>query len=339
MAIALTEYVLHIRPSAKILFAGATAGLESQIVPRSGYQLRTINIGGLKSVGVKKTVSTLIQLLPGLVRALGIVRDFNPSLIVGVGGYASGLFMMAGKLLRMPLLLIEPNVYPGLTNRILARIVDKAAVAYEETARWFGPKAAVTGIPVRREFFSVAPPMAIRESLHLLVFGGSRGSVPINTLLCQTLPNLPTEDLRIVHQTGPADYDRVLDIYKQHQFEARILKYIEDMPSFFADADIILSRAGASTVAEVTAAGRASLLIPLPHATDDHQRKNAEALASRGAAMVLKQHETSAKTLAEVILSLQGNRGRLVEMATASKQMAKPNSTEDIVRLMEEIAI
>jgi UDP-N-acetylglucosamine--N-acetylmuramyl-(pentapeptide) pyrophosphoryl-undecaprenol N-acetylglucosamine transferase len=247
--------------------------------------------------------------------------------------------MMAGKLLRIPLLLIEPNVYPGLTNRILARVVDKAAVAYEETAQWFGPKAMVTGIPVRREFFTVNPPSAIRESLHLLVFGGSRGSVPINTLMCQALPNLGKVDLKVVHQTGSADHDRVFDMYTRHRFEATILKYIENMPSCFSDADLILSRAGASTVAEITAAGRASLLIPLPHATDDHQLKNAEALASRGAALVLKQQETSAETLVEVILSLKDNRKRLIEMASASKRMAKPNSTEDIVELMEEISL
>jgi len=178
---------------------------------------------------------------------------------------------------------------------------------------------------------------AAQESLHLLIFGGSRGSVPINTLLCQALSHLQEADLQIVHQTGIADYDRVLETYNQYGLNARVLQYLEDMPSFFADADIILSRAGASTVAEVTAAGRASLLIPLPHATDDHQRKNAEALAARGAAMVLNQHETSGNQLAEIILSLQQDREKLVEMATASKQMAKPNSTEDIVRLMEEI--
>jgi len=339
MAIAIADHIQAHNPSTEILFAGATAGLESQIVPRHGYQLKTIDIGGLKSVGIKKTLATLFQLIPGMVDANRIVRDFAPSLIVGVGGYASGLFMLAGKLSRIPLLLIEPNVYPGLTNRVLARWVDRAAVAYEETSSWFGDQAAVTGIPVREEFFKVAPVTESRGPLRLLVFGGSRGSVPINTLLCEALPYLSEDSVRIVHQTGYADYDRVADIYAGLQFKAKILEYIEDMPAFFAHADVILSRAGASTVAEVTAAGRPSLLIPLPHATDDHQRKNAEALAARGAALVLDQHETSGESLANTIQSLGNDRKSLARMAAASKRLAKPDSIEEIVSLMEEIVL
>lgn len=339
MALAIADYIRANRPCTKILFAGAVEGMESQILPRRGYPLKTIDIGGLKSVGTRKTLTTLFQLLPGLIAAKRIVRDFAPSLMVGVGGYASGLFMLAGRLSRVPLLLIEPNVYPGLTNRILARWVDRAAVAYEETAGWFGDKASVTGIPVREEFFRVAPATGSQGPLRLLVFGGSRGSVPINALVCEALPHLSKESVQIAHQTGFADYRRVVEIYRRYQFEARVVEYIEDMPGFFADAEVILSRAGASTVAEVTAAGRPSLLIPLPHATDDHQRKNAEALVDRGAALVFDQHETSGQKLAHTIQSLGSDRTRLAKMAAASKRLAKPNSTREIANLMEEIVL
>jgi UDP-N-acetylglucosamine--N-acetylmuramyl-(pentapeptide) pyrophosphoryl-undecaprenol N-acetylglucosamine transferase len=339
MAIALADLIQAKNPSVKILFAGAAAGLESQILPHSEYELKTIQIGGLKSVGLRKALTTLVQLIPGMFTANRIVRNFGPSLIVGVGGYASALFMVAGKVSSIPLLLIEPNVFPGFTNRILARWVDKAAVAYEETATWFGTKATITGIPVRDEFFTTAPATEPQGPLRLLVFGGSRGSVPINDLLCEALPHLSHDTVKIVHQTGYADYKRVAALYENERFDAEVLEYIEDMPSYFANTDVIVSRAGASTVAEVTAAGRPSILIPLPHATDDHQRKNAEALASRGAALLLDQHKTSGQELADTIVSLQNDRKRLTKMAEASRKLARPNSTAEIVKLMEQIAL
>jgi len=337
MAIAIADHIHSHNPAAKTLFAGATAGLESQIIPLTKYPLKTIEIGGLKGVGFSKTFKTLFQLLPGFLAARRIVREFGPNLIVGVGGYASGLFMLAGRLSKIPLLLIEPNVVPGLTNRILARWVDKAAVAYEETARWFGERAVLTGIPVREKFFQVEPGTEFEGPLRILVFGGSRGSVPINELFCKALPYLDTTRLEIVHQTGITDYNRVSEIYRNHRFDAQVRKYIDDMPAAFANSDLIISRSGASTVAEVTAAGRPSLLIPFPQATDDHQRKNAEALADRGAALVLDQRRTSGENLARVIQMLDNDRTKLVQMATASKKLARPESTLKIVNLMEAL--
>jgi UDP-N-acetylglucosamine--N-acetylmuramyl-(pentapeptide) pyrophosphoryl-undecaprenol N-acetylglucosamine transferase len=170
------------------------------------------------------------------------------------------------------------------------------------------------------------------------VFGGSRGSVPINTLVCEALPYLDQENIKIVHQTGEADYDRVKTLYANHQFPAEVRQYIEDMPSYFATTDLIISRSGASTVAEITASGRPSILIPLPHATDDHQRKNAEALSVRGAAVMLDQHGASGETLAKMIQSLAKERRQLVEMASQSKRLSRPNSTREIVKLMAELS-
>jgi UDP-N-acetylglucosamine--N-acetylmuramyl-(pentapeptide) pyrophosphoryl-undecaprenol N-acetylglucosamine transferase len=337
MALAIADCILSSTPSTKVLFAGATEGLESQIVPRSGYQLETIDIGGLKSVGIKKTLMTFFQLLPGMFKASRIVRDFNPSIIVGVGGYASGLFMLAGRLKQIPLLLIEPNAYPGMTNRIVARWVDKAVVAYEETARWFGEKATLSGIPVRKEFFDIAPVTDAQGPLRLLVFGGSRGSVPINTLVCEALPHLDQESVKIVHQTGLADYDRVNGLYAEQNFPAEIMEYIEDMPFYFAWADLIISRSGASTIAEITASGRPALLIPLPHATDDHQRKNAEALSARGAARLLDQYRSSGQTLADEIQKLGKDRRLLVGMAASSRSLSKPTSTLEIAKIVERV--
>jgi len=338
MAIALADYIRDYQPPVEVLFAGAKTGLESQILPRIGYRLETIDIGGLKKVGLRKSLTTLARLVPGLAAARRIVREFAPSIIVGVGGYASGPFMLAGRLSQIPLLLIEPNVYPGLTNRIVARWVHRAAVAYEETAGWFGDKAVLTGIPVRSEFYRVPPPVESGGPLRLLLFGGSRGSVPINTLVCEALPFLDSDSIQIVHQTGFADNKRVASAYAKEKFDATILDYIEDMPSSFAEAELILSRAGASTVAEITAAGRPSLLIPLPHATDNHQHRNAQALAARGAALLLDQFETSGEKLALTLDSLRKNRARLSKMAEASRRLARPTSTQEIIHLMEEIS-
>jgi UDP-N-acetylglucosamine--N-acetylmuramyl-(pentapeptide) pyrophosphoryl-undecaprenol N-acetylglucosamine transferase len=257
--------------------------------------------------------------------------------VVGVGGYSSGPVVLAAWLLRIPTLIIEPNVYPGFANRILSRFASRAAVAFEETAGWFGRKARVTGVPVRSEFFEVPAQATPRTPPTLLVYGGSRGSQPINKLIVEALPFLSPEKVSIIHQTGPQNYEEVSARYEDNGFPAEVLPYIDNMPGYFAKADLVLCRAGASTMAEITAAGKPAILIPFPHATDDHQRKNAEALAVRGAAVLLHQKSTDGQQLGTVIKELTGESERLTSMSTESRRLAKPGATDSIVNLMEEI--
>ena len=338
MAVALAKEIERREWDTQILFVGTRRGVEEKVLPALGFQLRTINIGGLKGVGLWRAAVSLLQFPGSLLASRRIINEFSPSIVVGLGGYSSGPVMLAGKILGLPSLLIEPNVHPGLANRIVGRWVDRAAVAFQETAQWFGEKACLTGIPVRPEFQTIKTEVSYQGPLRLLIFGGSQGSHPINRLVCEALPFLTRGEVSIVHQTGLPDYFSVKKAHEACRFESEVIDFIQDMPSYFSRSDLILSRSGASTVAEIAAAGRPSLLIPLPHAADDHQRKNARALADQKAARVLEQKETNGRELAELIMQLAADRAGLQRMAEASKKLARPTSRELIVELMKDLA-
>jgi len=339
MAVALARELEKQNPGVEVLFVGARKGMGNDIVPALGFRFQTLNIGGIKGVGLFRAVVSLLQIPGSLLSSRRMIQEFCPSIMVGLGGYSSGPIMLVGKALGFPALLIEPNVQPGFTNRVLKPWVDAAAVAFEETARWFGNKARLTGIPVRQEFHEVSSKVSAGGPLCLLVFGGSQGSSPMNQLVCQALPFLPpTGEIKIVHQTGLTDYSSVKERYKQAGFEAEVIDFIQDMPAYFSGADLILSRAGASTVAEIAAAGKPSILIPLPHATDDHQRMNARALVQKRAALSLEETETTGEELASLLVELAQTRDRLDQMAQASRELAHPESRTKIIELMEEVA-
>jgi UDP-N-acetylglucosamine--N-acetylmuramyl-(pentapeptide) pyrophosphoryl-undecaprenol N-acetylglucosamine transferase len=338
MAVALAQELRRNDPGCEILFVGTRQGLEAQLVEPLGFRLETVKIGGLNRVGLTKALATLLRLPFTTVQGARIVRRFSPSVIVGVGGYSSGPVVLGGKLAGFPSVVIEPNAYPGLANRLLARWVDGAAIAFEEAAERFGAKARLTGIPIRREFFSIESTIGDYGSLRLLVFGGSQGSRPINLLMCEAIKWLPEDRVAIVHQTGKADHEQVKSIYSEIGRKAEVVDFIHEMPDVFARTDLILARAGASTVAELTAAAKASILIPFPKAADDHQRHNALALEKRHAAVVLEQEKTTGKELAEAVLRLAGNREELRRMSAASKQLARPDSVEKILELIQEVA-
>ncbi len=338
MAVAVAQQLAERHPGIEIVFAGTRQGLESRIVPRFGYRLETIQIGGLKNVGPKRIAQTVWQLPVSTLASLRIVRRFRPQAVAGVGGYSSGPLVLAASLLRVPSLVIEPNVHPGLANRLVKRFIRKAAVAYTETARWFGAKAVLTGVPIREEFFAQRDHDFRRKPLTVLIFGGSRGSRPLNQLVLGALAGLDTPSIRLIHQTGPEHFEAVFEGYRSHRVDREVLPYIEDMPRYFARADLIVSRAGASTIAEITAAGRPALLVPFPHAADDHQTKNARALEARGAALTLEERTASGESLAGKIRELEANRNRLEEMANASRATSRPGAAGAVAELMEEIA-
>jgi UDP-N-acetylglucosamine--N-acetylmuramyl-(pentapeptide) pyrophosphoryl-undecaprenol N-acetylglucosamine transferase len=337
MAVALARELKKQKPDVEVLFVGARGGMGKDIVAALGFRFQTIKIGGFKGVGLFRAAATVLQIPGSLLSSMRIIKDFCPSIIVGLGGYVSGPIMLTGRTLGLPSLLIEPNVQPGFTNRVLARWVDGAAVAFEETVQPFGNKARLTGIPVRQEFHQISSKIATSGPLRLLIFGGSQGSSPINRLVCEALPFLPSGEITVVHQTGLGDYFSVKERYKQAGFEAEVIDFIQDMPAYFDRADLILSRAGASTVAEIAAAGRPSVLIPLPHAADDHQRRNAQALVEKEAALSLEQSETTGQELASLLVELAKDRPRLHQMAQASRRFAHHDSRRRIIEFMEEL--
>ncbi|PYR03443.1 MAG: hypothetical protein DMF97_02030 [Acidobacteria bacterium] len=275
----------------------------------------------------------------GLADAWRLVSRRRPDLVIGVGGYSSGPVVLVAALRRVPTMLLEQNAVPGLTNRLLAHVVRSAAVTFESTRQFFGSRAFVSGNPVRPEFLaSVGPrqepaPDDRAPVTQVLVFGGSQGAHAINVAMVAAAALLATSSprLRLVHQTGERDVDMVRDAYRRAGLEAEVEPFLYDMRRQLARADVVVCRAGATTLAEITAAGKAAILIPLPTATDDHQRKNAEALSAAGGAEVLLQPQATGAALAQRILDLARDADRRRRLAAAARSLARPDAAMVIV--------
>ncbi len=332
---------LRARFHADVLFIGTAHGLENRLVPAAGFPLARVQVGALKRVSLATRLKTLAELPQAVYAAAVILRDFGAQVVIGVGGYASGPAMMAAAVAGLPALAFEPNVVPGFANRIVAPMVSLAAVHFEETARYFR-RARVTGVPVRREFFN-QPPLAARaphQRPTLLIFGGSQGAAALNRVFVEALPVLKARvaGIHLVHQTGERDYNQAQAAYLQAGISAEVYPFIEEMPAAFGRADLIVCRSGASTVAEVTAAGRPAIFVPFPKATDDHQRRNAEVLVQAGAALFLPESQLTSERLVDTVATLLGDRARLVAMAEGARRLAHADAAEEIAAMAARLA-
>jgi UDP-N-acetylglucosamine--N-acetylmuramyl-(pentapeptide) pyrophosphoryl-undecaprenol N-acetylglucosamine transferase len=319
-----------------VVIVGTERGMETKLVPQAGLPLETIRVAGLKGMGGAKLFKNVAVLPAGLWDSEKIMRRYKFSAAFGVGGYASGPMILLARLHGIPSVIFEPNVEPGFTNRLLAGISTRVACGFQETANRFGTKAVATGIPVRKEFFA-APRAEHREPFRILITGGSRGALPINRAVIDSLDLLmPRKNqLFIVHQTGERDYNAVRVAYARREFRAEVVPFIENMAERFAQADLIVCRSGAITVAEVAAAGRAAIFIPFGAATDAHQTRNAEAMQNAGAARLLPQTELTPERLTQEIFSLLDQPRRITEMEECARKLARPNAVEDIVNMIE----
>jgi UDP-N-acetylglucosamine--N-acetylmuramyl-(pentapeptide) pyrophosphoryl-undecaprenol N-acetylglucosamine transferase len=322
----------------EVLFIGTARGLETRIVPREGFKLELIEAAALKNVSWARRVKALLMLPRSFLVVRSLIRRFKPHVVIGVGGYSSGPVVMVASLMGVPTMVAESNALPGFTNRSLARFVRAAAVAFEEAQAFFGAKAEITGNPVRAEFFSI-PKKESGPQAHLLITGGSQGARPINEAMINALPLLAAEGKRlsITHQTGEADYERVRAAYEQAGLKAEVKPFIERIVDEFARADLVVSRAGATTVAELAAAGKPALMIPFPLAADDHQRKNAEAVMRAGAGRMILQAELTGERLAQEIIALAHDPQRLGQMAEASRTLAHADAAARVVDLAMKI--
>lgn len=326
---------------AEVCFVGTARGLETRLVPEAGFPLELIRVGQLKNVSIVTRLRTLADLPLGVLHCVGLLRRFRPDVVVGVGGYASGPAMMAAVLLRVPTLAFEPNAVPGLANRIVGRMVSAAAVNFEESRQYFR-NAQVTGTPVRPEFFRIAPKVAGGRK-RLLVFGASQGARVFNELLPRIAERLlaAVPDLDVVHQTGARHGDATAEAYRQAggPFErVRVTAYLDDMAGQFAAADLIVCRSGASTMAELAAAGRAAVLVPFPQAADDHQRKNADAFVARGAAEMIVERELTEERLLGALSGLLADDARREAMGRAARELAHPDALARIGGMVRELA-
>ncbi len=330
---------LQKRYDAEVLFIGTARGIENRLVPAAGFPLRLVQVGALNKVSLKTRLKTLFDLPRAVWDARRILAEFLPDIVIGVGGYASGPAMLAAILKGTPTLAFEPNVVPGFANRMVARWVSGAAVHFEETAEYFR-NAEVTGVPVREAFFQIAGQATASTNPTLLVFGGSQGANAINQAMIQCLPALVKQipDIHIIHQTGERGYNDAQAAYQKAGLSAEVAPFITDMPGVFARADLLLCRSGASTVAEITAAGKPAVFVPFPRAADDHQRVNAQALERAGAAVVVEETKLERVWLADTIAALLGDPGRLQRMSTAARSLAHPDAARDIAEMAARLA-
>jgi UDP-N-acetylglucosamine--N-acetylmuramyl-(pentapeptide) pyrophosphoryl-undecaprenol N-acetylglucosamine transferase len=330
---------LQKRYQAEVLFIGTARGLENRLVPTAGFPLQLVKVGALNRVSLATRLKTLFDLPRALFGAGRLLNEFQPDVVIGVGGYASGPAMLAAIRRRIPTLAFEPNVVPGFANRVVSRFVSAAAVQFEQTAERFR-NAVVTGVPVRPAFFQIPRKPYVQASPTLLVFGGSQGARAINQAVTRAIRPLAgrVPGLQVIHQTGERDYNDVLAAYTQADVPAEAHKFIDDMPGFFARADLILCRSGASTVAEIAAAGKPAVFVPFPLAADDHQRRNAEALERTGAAVVVEETKLDEVWLVDTICALFDFPDKLARMGDAARAMAHPEAAKDIAELAAKIA-
>jgi UDP-N-acetylglucosamine--N-acetylmuramyl-(pentapeptide) pyrophosphoryl-undecaprenol N-acetylglucosamine transferase len=338
--IAVARELMTLEPETAVTFVGTAAGIEARVIPREGFALELIHASGLKGKSVVARLRGLLLLPLGARDAWRVLTERRPAVVVGVGGYSSGPVVLLAALRGIPTLLMEQNVVPGLTNRLLAPFVDAAAVTYEESARFFGEKAFVAGNPVRREFLAgangAAPGRGTADVeggvVDVLVFGGSQGSHALNVAMMEAAPRLAASlrPIRVTHQTGERDLQAVRDRYRQVGFDARVEPFLYEMDREMRGADVVVCRAGATTLAELTASGKASILVPFPTATDDHQRRNAEVLVAHGAARMVLERDLSGDRLATEILDLAADGARRQAIGGAARTLSKPQAARII---------
>jgi undecaprenyldiphospho-muramoylpentapeptide beta-N-acetylglucosaminyltransferase len=325
----------------EVRFVGTARGLETRLVPEAGFQLELIRVGQLKNVSLATRARTLLDLPLSVLRCVELLRSFRPQVVIGVGGYASGPAMMVAILLRVPTLAFEPNAVPGLANRLVGRFVSAAAVNLTETTKYFR-NATVTGTPVRPEFFAIEP-KPVAPARRLLVFGASQGARVLNETLPKIMERLlaALPEVTVVHQTGARHIENTLAAYERLGVQSerlRVTPYLDDMASQFAEADLILCRSGASSVAEVAASGRAAVLIPFPQAADDHQRKNAEAFVAAGAAELIVESQLTDELLLSTLRVLLGDDVRRADMGKKARELAHPHAVREIAGLALSLA-
>jgi UDP-N-acetylglucosamine--N-acetylmuramyl-(pentapeptide) pyrophosphoryl-undecaprenol N-acetylglucosamine transferase len=319
----------------KVLFVVGHRKMESEILSRYGYETRSVEVGGIKGKGLKKKISVLFKLPGSILKTMSILKEFSPSMVLGMGGYSSGPICVAAKLKRIPIAIHEQNSYPGLTNRLLSRFADRAFISFEESRKYIKTKLQVlTGNPVREELFLKRPKNKEENNrFKILVVGGSQGAMAINRAFAEALEYICKKGKKVAvnHQTGQTDYERVLNDYKNRGLTGELHPFIHDMAEAYGRSDLVIGRAGATTIFELAALGKPSILIPYPYAANLHQDTNAKALVGVGGAEMIFQRDLNGKGLAEILMKYMGNRKALEDMGWNARKIARPNAAKTIV--------
>ncbi|MDQ6760454.1 MAG: undecaprenyldiphospho-muramoylpentapeptide beta-N-acetylglucosaminyltransferase [Acidobacteriota bacterium] len=321
------------------IFIGTHTGFEAKLIPPSGFTLEYIQIGGLKRVGAAQSLRTVRQLPQSVFDVLRLLQRYGPSAVFSMGGYVAGPVVVAGLLRRLPLVVMEPNAMPGFTNRRAGRFVARALLSFQEAARFFpAGRAEVTGVPIREEFFRIAP-KPHDTVLTVLITGGSQGSRTLNEAVRGSWARFQNAgfQVRLLHQTGVAAYQAISHEFMQTGLRGEVLPFFDDMPAAFAQADLIVCRAGASAVAEVSAAGKPSILVPFPGAADQHQLRNAQALERAGAAALVLDSDMHGERLFKEVENLAADPQRLDRMGERARSFAHPGAARRAAEVLEEV--
>ncbi len=338
--IAVAREILRREPQAIVSFAGTARGLETRIVPKEGFDLDLIRAAGLKGKSILAMLRGALLVPAGLVDAWRLVSRRRPDVVIGVGGYSSGPVVLAAAMRRIPTLVVEQNAAPGLTNRLLAPFVRAAAVNYAQTRSFFGRRGFVTGNPVRQEFFQGSTVDVQRAKRRVLVLGGSQGAHAINMAMVAAAPGMVAgvPGLEVVHQTGERDLAAVRQGYERGRVPARTAPFFDAVASEMNAADLVICRAGATTLAELAASGRPAVLIPFPAATDDHQTKNAQVLANSGAAVLIDEKSLTAEQLSRTVAAILSHDATRQAMSAAMKTFARPDAAAQIANRVLALA-
>ncbi len=321
----------------EVTFVGTPKGIEARVLPKASEKLELLDVTPLKGRSAGELIASLMRLPGAYARCVSILRAARPDVVLGVGGYASGPMLIAARTLGIRVALLEQNAHVGMTNRILAPIVGRAYVTFEETRTIFGDKARVVGNPVRRAFVEAArmaqadPSGFEARARKVLVVGGSQGAQHVNEVLPGALARSGVAGLEVVHQTGAAMLEAVRARYAELGVRAEVVPFIDDMARAYASAQLVVARAGATTLAEICAIGRPAVLVPYPHAADDHQTKNAEALQRAGAAVMVRDADLDEQALGETLRGLLGDERRRAAMARAARENGRPEAAAAIV--------
>jgi UDP-N-acetylglucosamine--N-acetylmuramyl-(pentapeptide) pyrophosphoryl-undecaprenol N-acetylglucosamine transferase len=338
-AIAVAKEIIRRDRASVVRFVGTVRGLEDRLVPQAGFELSIIESAGLVNMRLWQRLRGLLVLPKSFLDARRLIKSFAPDAVIGAGGYVSGPVLLTAALMRYPTVVMESNAVPGFTNRRLSRFVDAAAVSFEAALPYFRGKGVVTGNPVRREFFDIKSKQRDSQHFSLLVFGGSQGSRALNDAMILALSHLESyrQLMFVTHQTGKLEFERVRAAYSAAGWtkEAELREYIDDMVTAFAENDLIVSRAGATTTAELMAAGKPAIMVPLPGQLE--QRRNAEALRDAGAGRMILQTELNGQRLAEEIVLLIDNPEEITGMESAARKLGRPDAAEATVDLIEEV--
>jgi UDP-N-acetylglucosamine--N-acetylmuramyl-(pentapeptide) pyrophosphoryl-undecaprenol N-acetylglucosamine transferase len=327
------------REKARVLFVTGTKKMEAEIIKGSGFEQTAITVEGMKGRGWR-AAPVLLKLPWSFFQCLRIMREFKPHLVFGVGGYSSGPVCLSAKALGIPSAIHEQNSYPGITNRLLCRVVDRVFISFEESRQHFsGGSLTLTGNPIRETLLEARPGERKDPRFTVLAVGGSQGARTVNDALVDALVILKARgrDIRVIHQTGQGDYERVLARYREKGLAGEVTAFIQDMAEAYGQADLVVSRAGAGAVFELAALGKPSLLIPYPFAANRHQETNAEALVKAGGAEMKLQEALSGETLADAFVSYMEHPESLQAMASSAGKAAMPGAAKEIAALLLEM--